>query len=350
MFFFRADGNPAIGAGHVMRCLSIAGAANEPCMFVTADSFFYDMIVSKGHQVFVMHTDYRRMEQELSQLLALIRKQQPSVLFVDSYYVTSFYLSALQKACEHISCALVYIDDVLSFPYPCNILLNYNIYGPDKKQTYENMYRTADIRPPRLLLGPSYAPLRSEFQNLPERIVNPEARHILISTGGSDPEHIARDLAAYIADHSDCLEQLVFHFIIGAMNEDQELIRQLAASSPNIILHVNVNNMGELMRRSDLAVSAAGSTLYELCATQTPTITYVLADNQLPGAEGFERHGILRCVGDVRKLGNRLPERLIDEALLLAKCYDERAEIAHRQRAVVDGNGAEHVVAALQRP
>lgn len=38
--------------------------------------------------------------------------------------------------------------------------------------------------------------------------------------------------------------------------------------------------MSELMQQCDMAVSAAGSTLYELCACGMPTITYVLADNQ----------------------------------------------------------------------
>ena len=44
-------------------------------------------------------------------------------------------------------------------------------------------------------------------------------------------------------------------------------------------------------------------TLYELCATQTPAITYILADNQILGAEGFERYGILKNIGDVRVKG-----------------------------------------------
>lgn len=347
MFLFRADGNPAIGAGHVMRCLSIAGAEKEPCMFVTADSCFYDRIVSKGHLVSVMHTDYRHMEEELAQLLNLLRTKRPSTLFVDSYYVTAPYLSALQDTCRRISCKLVYIDDILSFPYPCDILLNYNIYGPDKEQEYKNMYQAAGIRPPRFLLGPSYAPLREEFQNLPKRAVKKEARNVLVSTGGSDPEHIARDLTLYLISHPADVKRLDFHFVIGAMNEDLEQIRQITASSPNIFLHVNVDNMGELMCRSDLAVSAAGSTLYELCAAQTPTITYILADNQIPGAKGFERHGILRCAGDARTLKDGLPGRLTDEILRLVEDWEARAEIARRQKTVVDGNGAGNVVKAV---
>ena len=103
--------------------------------------------------------------------------------------------------------------------------------------------------------------------------------------------------------------------------------------------------MSKLMRKCDLAVSAAGSTLYELCATQTPTITYILANNQIPGAEGFERHGIMRCVGDWRTLGaDCLTELLIKESVALAHNYEERRRIAVRQRSVVDGRGVARIL------
>lgn len=48
MLIFRADGNPDIGAGHVMRCLSIADAADEPCLFVAADENFSAAITGRG--------------------------------------------------------------------------------------------------------------------------------------------------------------------------------------------------------------------------------------------------------------------------------------------------------------
>ncbi|MCR5796546.1 MAG: hypothetical protein K6G63_01315 [Eubacterium sp.] len=40
------------------------------------------------------------------------------------------------------------------------------------------------------------------------------------------------------------------------------------------------------MQKCDIAISAAGSTLYELCACGVPTITYTTADNQIK-AEKF---------------------------------------------------------------
>ncbi|MCI8723022.1 MAG: hypothetical protein HFH16_04800, partial [Ruminococcus sp.] len=139
-----------------------------------------------------------------------------------------------------------------------------------------------------------------------------------------------------------------FDFIIGPMNGDLEKIKLLASKVPNITLYHNVTFMSALMQKCDVAVSASGSTLYELCATQTPTITYILADNQILGAEGFERQGILKNIGDVRVKGcENLAEELIRSAVGLSCEYEERNRIAVLQRSIVDGMGGKRIMEVL---
>ena len=344
---FRADGNPKIGSGHIMRCLSIADAARKQgrrCLFVMADGHFARTVEENGHEVLVLHTDYTDMLSESGSMQELIRSSRPAALFMDSYQVSPPYLAALQKACQAENGVLVYIDDIMAFPCPCDILLNYNIYGPDQEPRYRELYRMAGIASPRLLLGTAYAPLRAEFQNLPVRKVRRQAQKILISTGGSDPEHVSLKLAQYIIKEKESFGAFSFHFVIGAMNSDREELKQLAASHPFLILHSNVSYMQPLMSACDVAISAAGSTLYELCATQTPAVTYILADNQIPGAAGFAGRQLLCCAGDIRELGEDLAGLVLREAVNLAGDYERRVQTAERQRAVVDGGGAGRIL------
>ncbi|MCM1118713.1 MAG: UDP-2,4-diacetamido-2,4,6-trideoxy-beta-L-altropyranose hydrolase [bacterium] len=337
MVIFRADGNAEVGSGHVMRCLSIADAARqvgEECIFVTASDDFADIIAARGHGNHILHTDYRDMESE--EFLPALSPYRLSTLFVDSYFVSVGYLSKLAERCRERGIRLVYIDDVLAMPYPCDVLVNYNIYA--KANVYENLY--AGRRMPELLLGTAYAPLRAEFGKLPCRAVRDRAESILISTGGADPKHMAVELVRAARG-----QDYLFHVVVGSMNRDREAIRSLAAGCGNIILHENVTAMSALMQTCDLAISAAGSTLYELCATQTPTVTYVLADNQMPGAEGFASRGIMRSCGDVRDMGSReLAESLICKALELAGDTAERRRMAQAMRTVVDGQGAGRII------
>ncbi len=334
MIVFRADGNANIGMGHVMRCLSIADAAVEQrtdCLFVTADESVSGAIRERGFRCEVLGSDHTKMEAELPLLEPLLVRERPACVLVDSYFVTPVYLNRVRMLAK-----TAYLDDVAAFAYPVDLLVNYNIYGDETD--YEALYREAGQPLPILLTGTEYAPLRGEFRGLPSRVTRSKATDVLVSTGGSDPRHIALELAGRIARRDDA--GVCFHFVLGALNEDTEAIRQIAADCGSVAVHSGVRRMSELMRRCDLAISAAGSTLYELCAAQTPTVTYVLADNQQPGAEGFARRGLMRCAGDWRELGDGLFERLLDAAAELAGDYRERVRMAEAMGCVVDGVGA----------
>lgn len=131
-----------------------------------------------------------------------------------------------------------------------------------------------------------------------------------------------------------------FHMVLGAMNPDKDKIKQLAENCKNIVVHQDVENMVELMTSCDIAVSAAGSALYELCACGTPTITYILADNQILGAEAFQKLDLMVNMGDVR-------EKIQMSELVYKKCelnIDKRKEMASRMQNMVDGFGAERIV------
>lgn len=336
MIIFRADGNAKVGSGHVMRCLSIADAARqagEECVFVTASDYFQPVIMKRGYTNYVLHTDYRDMESE--DFLPAFNLCAPSVLFVDSYFATVKYLVKMKERCQKIGIKLVYIDDMFMFPYPCDMVLNYNIYA--REDDYRELYTGQSM--PQLLLGTVYTPLRMEFQNLPVRRIEQEVNGIFVSTGGADPEHMAVELVRQAR-----FRNYTFHFVMGTLNGDKEKLYKLSEGYENIIIHENVTSMSSLMQSCDVAISAAGSTLYELCATQTPTVTYVLADNQKPGAEEFSSYGLMKNCGDVRELGNReLAKRLVDSAIDLANDCEERSRIARKMRIVVDGRGAERI-------
>lgn len=340
MIVFRADGNPALGAGHIMRCLAIADAAKadgETCLFVTASNDLETAIKKHGHECLILNTYYSDMESE--NIVKALGVYRPSAIFVDSYYVTENYLGNLHNYCKERQCALVYIDDVYSFPYPCDILLNYNIYADADR--YLKIYEGKKC--PKLLIGTSYAPLRNEFRRLGERNINSQAQNIFVSTGGADIGHLS--VALINAAKSEAYN---FHFVVGSMNPDKSLIYNLSDGFDNIIIHENVARMSELMLLCDTAISAAGSTLYELCAAGTPSVTYILADNQIPGAEGFSSHGVMTNCGDIRVLGTEaLAIQLIDCAVKLAQNYGKRCHISNLMHSIADGEGADRIIEAV---
>ena len=53
-----------------------------------------------------------------------------------------------------------------------------------------------------------------------------------------------------------------------------------------------VKDVKSLIESCDITISAAGSTMYEICACGVPMVTYSLADNQNPGTEAFEKQSL----------------------------------------------------------
>ena len=167
----------------------------------------------------------------------------------------------------------------------------------------------------------------------------------MVSAGGADPERITERIMTDICPE---MRDIVFHFIVGALNPRLNDIKALSEGKDNIVFHINEKNMSGLMENCDIAISAAGSTLYELCATGLPTITYTLADNQLVAAEQFDKRGIMLSAGDCRG-----DDGFIDRVkMYIEKLNDSielRRELSGKMQQLVDGNGAARIIEALLR-
>ena len=365
MVVIRADANSKIGMGHVMRCLSVADALlkrGEEVLFVTADDTPVPLLTKKGIPYRVLHTDYADMEAELPELWEVLRElpqgaespdatlaQKNTSILVDSYYVTEKYLAALKKRITTI-----YMDDIYAFSYPVDMLINYNIYG--EEMGYEKDAAFADTK---LLLGANYVPLREEFSagagyvqsrkalSLGAANVTPaEEGGILITTGGSDSFNLAGQLLMEAMKY-DALKEKEYHVVSGSLNPHIGELQALAQKHENIHIHCNVTNMAELMAESEVALSAGGSTLYELCAVGVPVIAFSFAENQERLVQTFVKRGIAQYGGNYRTDGNKMIQNTIAGLETLLEDKNLRTEYRKKARTLVDGKGAERIAEAI---
>ena len=275
MYYFRADGNAVTGAGHLMRCLTIAeGLKKLPeaestlvktggVCFLCADEASAELVTQRGFEVRILHTDYRNMEEELPVLKEVFGSEEP-VFLVDSYYVTDAYLEALR------SYGKVYLmDDMGKKPYPVDGVINYNAFAD--KTYYENLYGAKKVL---LAIGSEYVPVRPQFMNVPYE-VREQVKEVLITTGGGDHDNIAAAVFEAIR-RPDCH----YHVIVGQFNPYFFWWKQLEQENDKIEVHHNVTDMASLMRQCDLAVTAGGTTIYELAAIGVPFLCFSYAENQ----------------------------------------------------------------------
>lgn len=366
LVFIRTDGNSQIASGHLMRCISIANACRELGMkvhFLVSDkesiSFFQEKSFADFPITCLESAAYDHLEWELPELLSLLADcdHQKTIFLLDSYFVTEKYLESVGKLAK-----TAYIDDLMLFDYPVDFLVNYDVISSRTMPAYQAAYANAG----KTLLGAAYAPLRGQFQNR-EMPLRKQVKNILITTGGSDPFHfclyLIRALKEMISVPSPkpfpIFEGVTFHMIIGAYYTDKEALYSLGQACPFLKLYENVTDMATLMESCDLAVSAAGTTLYELCALGVPSISFTMADNQVASANAFDESGIIPYSGDIRTSTDYAPEKIlkfltrmsgfdiIDSTPSAANSYAKRKIVHQTMRSFIDGKGSQKIARTM---
>ncbi len=337
MIGFRVDANEEIATGHLMRCIAMACACEkrgEDVLFFLAEKKEVGRLDALGFTYIVLGTDWRDMEGEAERMRTLLREYSIDWLVVDSYQATKRYLSFLNQSAK-----VLYVDDYGRERYDVSAVLHYNPWADE--EVFSERYRESGTA---LLLGGKYIPLREEFSYGTEL---PRERQVLITTGGTDVYNVAGRVLL------ECLgrpqwEEVVFHVIVGSMNSHWEALQELAERHACIRLHKNVVNMSDYMRTCRVAVSAGGTTLYELCACGIPTVCFSFADNQKMGTEALGKQGVMVYAGDVRT-DERICEKIGREALDLLTHQREWEVYSAKMRRLVDGKGAERIAAYLLR-
>lgn len=346
LVYFRTDGNSHIATGHLVRCMSIADACFSLGMkvcFLVSDQESKALLQSFDpacrFPVRILETAvYDDLEKELPEVLGMLNEagQAEQIFFLDSYYVTEHYLSAVRTAAK-----VAYLDDLQLFDYPADLLINYDVIPESRSASYQAAYQNAA----RTLLGASYTPLRAQFTDL-QPYCRDRVSNILVTTGGSDPYHFCLRLIAAFRENS-FLHLCQLHVVVGRLNEDKDKLYKLADELPFLQLHENVSDMASLMASCDLAVSAAGTTLYELCAAGVPSMSFCLADNQLTAAKAFDEAGAIPCAGDIRRSCDEVLGNVMNFVTYMSENSKKRKAALETMRQLVDGKGAMRIAKAL---
>lgn len=352
MVYIRTDANEIIGTGHVMRCLAIADEfrrKSEDVTFLIADERAEKIITDFGFLAICLNSKWDDMESELAIMLQFIRETHMKVLLVDSYYATRKYLEKLHQYIK-----LIYIDDLNAFVYPVDMVINYHIYA--EKFNYKENYRLAGLGT-EFLLGCEFVPLRIEFRNVHSKRNNGLSdwageelgglssceKTILITSGGTDQYNVVCRLLDRLKEQA-WFEKTQFHVILGRFHQHEPEIRKQWSYCKNVFLHKNVQNISRYMSMCDFAVTAGGSTVYELCACGIPAVIYTLADNQHEIAREFDIKGVMPWCGDIRQ---DMPSCIEHAINYLESLYYENEVLQEKSiqlQSVVDGYGAVRIV------
>jgi UDP-2,4-diacetamido-2,4,6-trideoxy-beta-L-altropyranose hydrolase len=335
----RADGHRAIGAGHVMRCLALASAwraRGGAVTFITfCDSDALAARLRAGCDELVRFGQPGPSDDDRARLRAVAAAHPGAIVVLDGYGFTAPYHHMVRTAGHPL---LVLDDHAHLAGYDVDWILNQNTIA--SPALYHGRVANAS-----LLLGPSFALLRGEFAAYRDWLRSPrsDAHKLLVTLGGSDPDNVTRDVVLAVATVSG--PDTVVRVVAGHSNAHAAGLKELCARQRfSCEVLQGVDDMPAQMIWADLAISAAGSTIWELAYMQLPALLITTADNQGTNAAGLQARSVARDVG---RPDGQLGARLAASLRELAHAGGRLTDMATAGRALVDGRGAERVVDAL---
>ncbi len=332
----RTDATPAIGMGHLSRCLTLAAqlrarGAELEFLMVEPSPVVAEKVAAAGAGLHPLPGGLD-LPQDLELTRQRVARGKAGGAVLDGYQFDQAYLDGLGRVLP-----LLFFDELAEFDFTCALVLNQNHHAG------ELAYRAAPGT--RLLLGPGYAVLRPEFPAArPAARVHPDqAQRVFLNFGGSDPHDLtSRALAGLAASPS----RYQIRAVLGGENRHAPRVRELAAASPHQVeVLENLSDMTGVMNWADLALSASGTnTTLEMSCLGLPMVLVIQAENQRLIGEFMGRQGLARQLGfwsqvDGAALATGLESLAADPVA--------RGEMSQRLQMAVDGQGAGRVAQAL---
>lgn len=263
------EGYQGTGYGHLTRCLSIYQAFEEKNI-----TPLYIANCDEDGKKFIPDVNLLQMNwiEEGEELINTITDFDIAV--IDSYLAPKELYERIYKTVKKA----VYIDDYLRLDYPPGIIVNGTI-GAEKlpyKKDDEHKY----------LLGIDYMPLRKEFWDVDVPKRNGKIENVLITFGAQDFKNVTPKVLTFLLKE---FPKYVYYVVGGKLSTDEINIDNVRYYDS-----VNAEQMLDLMLKTDLAVSAAGQTTYELARVGLPTIAIGIADNQKNNIKGWLNKRIVK--------------------------------------------------------
>jgi spore coat polysaccharide biosynthesis predicted glycosyltransferase SpsG/RimJ/RimL family protein N-acetyltransferase len=258
------EGLIGTGSGHITRCVAINQAFNEvgiiPYFIVNCDDETKPFI----QDVHFIHLDWLNNIQKLLKIINGF-----DFVFIDSYLAP---LEVYQKISTTVK-NIIYLDDYLRLDYPPGIIINGTVGAenfPYKKKD-DSLY----------LLGINFIPIRKEFWdvNVIKKNIS-EIKNILITFGSQDNLSITYPILNFLLEK---FPKFNYQIILGNKKKG------INTDKKNVTYHytLNAQEMIAIMQNTDIAITAAGQTTFELARLGVPTIAIGVADNQYLNIKGW---------------------------------------------------------------
>jgi UDP-2,4-diacetamido-2,4,6-trideoxy-beta-L-altropyranose hydrolase len=266
------EGGKDFGMGHVFRTLTLAkelGQKIEVVFFSTSGEITRRKISEEGFRV------TRCNSQE--DMVSNIQDFKPDSIVFDYLDVDMEMIQAIRQSLES---NLIIFDNESKANEYANTVVNALI-----TKDFTNIKHFDDRNRTMFMRGPRYLILNRLFQET-ESTKSVDLKNIsslLLAFGGSDPSNRTTYTIGRISQHiSQEASMKKIDIVLGLHFEYEDELNRVLEEIPRkhkIVIHRNLENLYELILKTDLVVTSPGLTMFEAMALKTPII--VMYQNEL---------------------------------------------------------------------
>lgn len=289
----RVDASRTIGWGHLMRCLSLAEQLNDfgfKIIFACkkAESKIRSKLQELGVPVIWFPADLP-LNDDAWKTVRAAKRLAADWIVLDGYRYDCRYQSVLKRQ----GFKVMSIDDMTAQQFKSDIVLNQNLNA----ERYARYHVPPDTK---VFLGVRYALLRSQIRKAKRgfhRRLGNKCDKILVIIGGGKYESVLRKIISALKNYDR--HQLKIRIVCARISKElrAELTQNGYMRNHQLNLFVAPPSVADHIKWCDFAITAAGSTVWELAGFQTPMLVGVLADNQIRIARELQLFRAAKSVG-----------------------------------------------------
>lgn len=354
---FIVDNPPSAGLGHVMRCSQLLEqVVTFECkvVWLTDGNDYHELSVFESPQVkaVVMQKPLGKISDE--EWITVIAHHQPSHVVIDSYQLQATVLNTIAQFARQQNIKLLGMDDGHFFAHDgFDYLVNAARKLPECVGSEVN-----NLQNTTYLMGLPYTIVRTDIQKAKNNssmnkscLGLVERPNLLITFGASDVLQLTLPiLECLISDLTFEKTRFNIQVVIGPQVESEQPYYssciQKFCRAHELDCWVSPTFYPRLVAEADVAITAAGSSIFEFAFCGVPSVVVTVAENQRGAAMLHSESGWCSWVDatmiaiDKTQIATQVVAALNDLTELESR-YSQKSALAE---SLIDGKGAQRII------
>lgn len=331
---FRVESGSVIGTGHLMEVISLIKTLREkirlePIVITNRSSFAVDKLKEIGIDIIKYLPEGASEKDEIKQILNFLKEKGCAYLIMDLLQRSNAFYRYLNK---HLKSTCVILDNSEHKGIPAKIVVNFSI------AQHQEFYKNNVKMKTKYLIGPKYFPIDQDIKEFRPIKVKKDVDRIFVNQGGGDPYGLTlRIVNIFRRVNLDKKVDIIIGGTFPSRNlKELSKVRKGLNERYKFYLNISQKKLFDIMTKSDMAITAAGNTLYELAYLGIPSIVICHHEKHNRVAKRFSENNAVINLG----IGSQLKDSVIaDTVKKLILSQEKRMILSRNMENIVDGQG-----------